>query len=251
MIGALEEAFVNALFRHRLRQVLHFAAKLDLGPVAIDQSAIFLHRLDRRMAIQHPAKLGVELFVRQRNLRLGHANAVVPCNVELRRNLKRCLELQRLSVEELHIQQLRLRHRAQLLVVDRLAERLRHQALQNLLPDLLHKLRPDQRFRHLARAEPRDTRQLLIALRDRLEGLRYLIRWDFYFNLAHQLRIQRRGSFMLVIMLMVVVMIVAMFMVVGLRQFRRLFGGLVCLCHLSRGQIHAFRWSRVCAVTLA
>ena len=103
-------------------------------------------------------------------------NGVVSRNIDLRSHLKRRLELQRLPIEQLHVQQLWLRHRPQLLLLDRLAKPLRHQALQNLLANLFRKLRPDQRLRHLARTKSRNPRQLLVPLHHRLEALRDLIR---------------------------------------------------------------------------
>ena len=52
-------------------------------------------------------------------------------------------------------------------------------------------------------------------------------------------------------MFVVMMVVMSMFVVVGLCQFRRLLGNIVGLCHFSRGQIHAFRWSRVYAAPVA
>jgi len=87
-----------------------------------ESGAIFLDRLNRRVAIQHPVQLGRVLVVSQRCIGLAHTNTVVTSDIDLRTNLKRSLELQRLSVRQLHIEQLRLRYGAQLLLRDRLPE---------------------------------------------------------------------------------------------------------------------------------
>src|ERR1700722_3373655 len=79
----------KAVLGHGLREILPRAAKLDLSPVAIDEGTIFLHRLDRRMAIQNAVQFGTELFVGQRRIRLRNMNAVVTRDVDHRGNLKR------------------------------------------------------------------------------------------------------------------------------------------------------------------
>src|SRR6202021_3259396 len=94
----------------------------------------------------------------------------------------------------------------------------------------------DQALPPLARAKSPNPRQLLVALHHCLEALGYLIGRYFHFNLARQLRVQRRS------MLMVVFMIV----IVGMRQFRLLLGSLIRLCYLGWGQSHAFRCVCIC-----
>src|SRR3984885_4876337 len=168
---SLSRSILNAILGHRLRQILHFTAKLNLRPIPIHQSAIFLDRLNRRVAFEHTIQLRIELLGGQSNVRPAHSNAVVALKVDLGRNLKRSFKLQRLPIDQLHIPQLWLRDRAQLPLIDRLAESLRNQALQHLLANLLRKLGTDQRLRYLACAKPRDPRQFLVPLDDCLKTL--------------------------------------------------------------------------------
>ena len=46
---------------------------------------------------------------------------------------------------------------------------------------------------------------------------------------------------------MLMLMIVIMLVIVRIRHFRLLLGSLICLCHLSRGQVLAFQETSVSA----
>jgi hypothetical protein len=48
-------------------------------------------------------------------------------------------------------------------------------------------------------------------------------------------------------MRMIVFMLVIMWVIVRIRYFRLLLGSLICVCHLSRGQVHAFQKTSVSA----
>ena len=82
-------------------------------------------------------------------------------------------------------------------------------------------------------------RQLLVALRHALEGLRDLIGGNLNLNLAGQLGVQRR-TVMVVLMIVIVVVRMCRF---DLRFYRGLYSP-IRLCRLCLSQIRAFQCGR-------
>ena len=183
------------------------------------------------MALEHARQLGLVLLFAQRRVRPRQPDRLVTREINRRHHLEGRLEAQRLTVHQLHVDQLRLRYRTQRLPIDRLTEARRDQTLQHLLSDLLGELRPDQRLRHLACAKPRNACQLLVLLHQSPKAVCDLLGRRFDLDLTPQLRVH------LGCVLVVVVMLV--FGCCGALSVELL--RLVALCHLTRCQSHAFR----------
>ena len=192
--------------------VFDFSRIGDLRPIAVHKRAVLFDRLDGGARLAQLGQLMLKLFVGDRSRRLLDNNILVAVDRKRRQILECRLHMKRLAVFNRELRNLRLAHRDHTQIAHALIEALRQKLIDHFLANLAGESLPDNRFRNLARPEPRNARVLLIVARHRAECLGDVFGGNIEHQLARAIRIQHRP--MRVFMPMFVRVVVA-FVIVG------------------------------------
>ena len=176
----------------------------NLGPVAVDEGAVFFDGLNDGARIAQLRHLVRELFLGDLDGGLVDGNLFVAFDGEVGQIFEDRLDVQRLAVIDGQLGHLRLADGTDAQFADALVEALGQQAVDDFFADLSGKAAADHGLGHLAGAEAGKLGVLLVVAGHGAEGFRYLFRGNIQHQFAGAFRIQNRPMLMFVVVIVIV-----------------------------------------------
>src|SRR6185437_7898935 len=168
---------------YRIAPTMRRSVQLDLRVIAVLNGAPF-DRHKRLTALAQFLNRLVHLRVIHIHRIDLHFQILIVCERKLWQHLKDGMETQRLALFELHLIDLWIGHRKNLLFVERLPQILRHERLHHFAFNVARKPPPHQSRGRLARTKSRNARHTRDVPRNLVSGFLYIVRRNFQLGLA-------------------------------------------------------------------